>query len=92
MVEHHTAVEAEDRLTPKTPLDNNDTRQRRDLKWWSNFQRPWGVTPSKRSLPELEKLQQFYAKVIPDQVNTSAKVLLQWKVKEQELYGVLRSK
>ena len=57
-----------------------------------DFQRPWGVTPKNPALSEKEKLERFYAKVNPEQVEKSATIANNWKGEVQELHKVLKSK
>lgn len=57
-----------------------------------DFQRPWGVAPRKPPLSEKEKIERFYAKVNPDHLEKSSKVVSAWKGEEKQLYEVLKSK
>lgn len=58
-----------------------------------DFQRPWGVSPSKPRISDrLELLQRFYSVYRPDHVVKSKKILARWKGEERELWKLLRHK
>ena len=57
-----------------------------------DFQRPWGVTPTKPGISEKEKLERFYSKVNPEHVDKCEKIASKWKGEERELHELLRNK
>lgn len=58
-----------------------------------DFQRPWGIHPSKPRLRDpLELLQRFYYVLRPDYVANCPKILNRWKGEEDKLWKVLRQK
>jgi Protein of unknown function (DUF726) len=58
-----------------------------------DFQRPWGVTPSRpRIRDRLELLERFYAVHSPEHIPKSAKILSSWKGQETQLWNILQHK
>jgi len=58
-----------------------------------DYQRPWGVTPSKPPLNDkLELLERFYHVHKPDYVCKSAQILDHWKGEERQLWKLLQQK
>lgn len=58
-----------------------------------DFQRPWGVQPSRpRITNRTELLERFYSVYSPEHVPKCSKILASWKGEEAKLWHVLRQK
>jgi hypothetical protein len=58
-----------------------------------DFQRPWGVTPTKpRLMDRLELLERFYAIHSPDHIPKCRKILQSWIGEERQLWKILEQK
>jgi Protein of unknown function (DUF726) len=56
-----------------------------------DFQRPWGLTPSRPPIDDkLELLERFYSVHRPGHVPKCAKILAIWKGEEKQLWNLLR--
>ena len=56
-----------------------------------DFQRPWGVTPSRPPITDrLELLERFYSVYKPDHIYKSSQILASWKGEEEQLWALLR--
>jgi hypothetical protein len=58
-----------------------------------DFQRPWGVSPSRPELTDRQELlERFYTIHSPSHISRCAKILDHWKGEEKDLWGLLRQK
>jgi len=56
-----------------------------------DFQRPWGVVPSRPPITDrLELLERFYSVYRPDHVHKCSQILASWKGEEEQLWALLR--
>ena len=57
-----------------------------------DFQRPWGIAPSKPPPTKLEKLQRFYRIYNPDLIPVCDNLLKRWKKEESTFWELLEDK
>ena len=57
-----------------------------------DFQRPWGIAPSKPPPSKLEKLQRFYRVYNPDLIPVCDNLLKRWKKEESTFWELLEDK
>ncbi|CAB9512184.1 Transmembrane and coiled-coil domain-containing protein 4 [Seminavis robusta] len=57
-----------------------------------DFQRPWGISPTKPPASKLEKLQRFYRVYNPDLIPVCSNLLKRWKKEESTFWELLEDK
>jgi hypothetical protein len=84
------------KINPDAPPDRAELSRTICVSGWliekTDFQRPWGLTPTQPPCKKVEKLQRFYRIYNPDLIPVCDNLLKRWKKEESTFWELLEDK